>query len=119
MVTARDRSILGAEVTVHSVARGGMNNVSRCMERMSRPSSYVASTCRWSRGHRPKKADLTVTCGARVTGDNRPSGHIVPERSLDLGHASARAEEGQLELFVLLAGGGLTGFVDLRVQLAG
>jgi hypothetical protein len=60
-----------------------------------------------------------VTCGARVTGDNRPSDHIVPERPLDLGHASARAEEGQLELFVLLVGGGLTGFIDLRVQLAG
>ena len=67
---------------------------------------------------RPTKADLTVTCGARVTGEDSPSGHIVAERTLDLGHASAGAEERQLELFVLL-GKGLTSLVDRSVQLAG
>jgi predicted esterase len=63
------------------------------------------------------QADL-MTRGASVTGEDSPSGHIVAERTLDLGHASASAEKGQLELFVLV-GKGLTGLVDRRVQLAG
>jgi ATP-dependent DNA ligase len=63
--------------------------------------------------------DLSVIFGARVTGDDGASDHVVLERSLDLVHASTRAEKRQLELFVLSVGKGLTGLIDRGVQLAG
>jgi len=89
------------------------------VEHNERPEAGEPKSSRLARlqeGDPPaRQADLTVTCGTRVTGDNRPSSHIVPERALDLGHASARAEERQLDFFVVVVGGGLTGFVDLRV----
>jgi hypothetical protein len=85
-----------------------------------RGSSLAArNTPKLKRGDRLREAGLAVICGARVTGDNGPSGHIVAQRTPDLGHASTRAEERQLALFAVLAGMGLSGLVDRGVQLAG
>jgi hypothetical protein len=64
--------------------------------------------------------DLSVIFGTRVAGDDGASDHVVPERSLDLGHASTRAEESQLELFVLSVAKGLASLIEedaLRMEL--
>jgi len=58
-----------------------------------------------------------VACRARVTGDDGPSGHIVLEGTLDLGHATTGADE--REFFVFPVAKGLSGPVDRSVQLAG
>lgn len=57
--------------------------------------------------------------GTRVTGHDGPSNRVLPERSPDLGHASAGADERQLEVLVVLVGKRPTGLVDRGVQLAG
>lgn len=59
-----------------------------------------------------------VPRGAPMAGDDSPPCHVVPERALDLDHASTRAVERQLDLLVLLAAIRPSKLVDRGVQLS-